>query len=376
MLGSFFMAVLLLCSACDDPVEPRDPPPVHVQQDTTSHDIDWTVYTFGPGIPSSSLHDIIAFSDTNVWAVGYVYPEMRDSTGSYGNPYTVFRWNGREWKKYKVPMSRCTGSGNTFYGTIRAIAGTSDDIWMNARSGEGVRSDGVTFTPSCFQADSTSIYGALSDDILYMSANEIYFAGSTIKHDHSDITLFSNGGFRRIALIPGIVPVTSLVGDGKGNLWAAGYSGTTGRGCFIHRTPDGVVHDLLKEVKVDGTWPFKALTSLWISDDTLYGGFGGYLYIQALYDTSYYRFISDKSTDPPYGHKTAIDGTGDNDVFMVGAYGTVTHYNGKTVQSYPMLSQQIGAGMFYGISVTENYVYVCGSTEETRAAIAIGRKRK
>jgi hypothetical protein len=363
--------------ACSDPVEPQDPPPLHVQQDTTSHDIDWTVYTFGPGIPSSSLHDIIAFSDTNVWAVGFVYPDTRDSTGSYGNPYTVFRWNGREWTKYKVPMSRCTGSGNTFYGTIRAIAGTSSDVWMSSSAGEGVRSDGETFTPTCIKADSTQWYGAAGDAIYYASPNEIYFAGSySSKSDYSEITLYRNGGFQRIAHIPGIAPITSLVGDGKGNLWAAGYSGTTGNGCFIQRTPDGVVHDLHRDMRIDGKWPFKGFTSLWRSDDSLYGWAAGYLFVQALYDTSHYRIISELNLAATTWHKHEVGGSANNDVYMVGADCSVTHYNGKSVKSYPDLSRMAGGGNFYAVSATEDFVYVCGSTEETRAVIAIGRKRK
>ncbi|MBR9978406.1 MAG: hypothetical protein KFH87_09980, partial [Bacteroidetes bacterium] len=232
--------LLLCCASCSDPVDPGEPepPPVHVQQDTTGHDIDWTVYTFGPGIPSSSLEDIIAFSDTNVWFVGKVYSDTPDSTSRYGDPDNLLRWNGREWRKDRIMVDQCRGFGYTMFGRLWSIAGPPHDIWMSTRGGAGARSDGVNFTPSCFKADSTSRYGALSWDIVYISDNRVYFAGGVA--DYSEITLYSNGGFRRIAYLPGVTPIHSLAADHWGNVWAAGYSGTTGEGCFLWRTPDGV----------------------------------------------------------------------------------------------------------------------------------------
>jgi hypothetical protein len=367
--GSLLVALLALLS-CDDPVEPVPPPPPHVQQDTTSHEIEWTVYLFGPGIPSSSLRDIIAFSDTNVWFVGGVFPETPD-TGALGRaPYTVLRWNGREWRKFKVPMGSCASDATRLV-TINSIAGEERNLWMSGVSGSGARSDGERFWSDCFKSDSNSYYGVPSDDILYVSADEVYFCGS---FGSGEISLYQNKRYRSIAKFP-YSPVTSLAGDGKGNLWAGGYDLDTGKGSFIWYTPDGTVRDIRKRELIDNRWDFRGISSLWISGDSLYANIASYLYIQALYDTSHYRYLSGIEVAKPWGYKSCIAGNGDNDVFMAGHFMTVVHYNGKSLRSYPELSRMfVEGGVFHAISVTKDYVYVAGTTQQTQAVVAIGKR--
>jgi hypothetical protein len=368
--GSLLVALLALLS-CDDPVEPVPPPPPHVQQDTTSHEIEWTVYLFGPGIPSSSLRDIIAFSDTNVWFVGGVFPETPD-TGALGrDPYTVLRWNGREWRKFKVPMRRCR-TQSIFMSSITSVAGLPNDLWLCSSAGEGAKWNGLEFYPICVKADSTRPWGAACKDILFYSENEVYFAGDIL--GTGEITRYSNGSYSKISSFPDS-PVTSLAGDGKGNLWAGGYDLITGKGSFIWRTPSGSVIDIRKSELIDGEWDFLGVSSLWISRDSLYAYTAGYLYIQALYDTSHYRYLSGVEVAKPWGYKTCITGNGDNDVFMAGGFMTVVHYNGKSLRSYPELSRMfVEGGVFHAISVTKDYVYVAGTTQQTQAVVAIGKR--
>jgi hypothetical protein len=363
--------LLLALTSCDEPVEPGPPPP-HVQQDTTSHEIEWTVYRFGPGIPSSSLRDIIAFSDTNVWAVGGVYPDTPD-TGALGKkPYTVLHWNGREWTKFKVPMASCL-TFKPLYSPYYSIAGEPGNLWLSGSSGSGARSDERSFWIECFKSDSSSEWGVPSEKIYYASKDEVYFAGTN--YGIGEISQFRDDRFTSIAKFPD-APVTSLAGDGKGNLWAGGYDYNTGKGSFVWRTPDGTVRDLRKNELIDGKWDFEGVTSLWVSRDSLYAYFAGYLYIQALYDPSHYRYLSATNVDPPQGWKTCITGTGNNDVFIAGHFLSVIHYNGKSLRSYPELSKMFSGGVFHGISVTSDYVFVCGTTNETRAIIAVGRRIK
>ncbi|MCZ7558280.1 MAG: hypothetical protein M5R41_17930 [Bacteroidia bacterium] len=363
-------ALLLALASCDEPVEPVPPPP-HVQQDTTSHEIEWTVYRFGPGIPSSSLRDIIAFSDTNVWAVGGVYPDTPD-TGALGKkPYTVLHWNGREWKKFKVPMQRCT-SQNTFFSPFEAIAGNANDLWLGSSAGEGARWDGVNFYPACIMADSSLSWGAACKDILHYSENEVYFAGDLL--GIGEITKYTNGRYSRISTFP-YSPVTSLAGDGKGNLWAGGYDYNTGKGSFVWRTPDGTVRDIRKRERIDKKWEFGGALALWISHDSLYASVAGYLYIQSLYDTTHYRYLRIAEADPTRGAKVCIAGLADNDVFLAGSFCTVVHYNGKSLRSYPELTAEFDGGRFYQVSLTRDHVYLCGYDDQTRAIAVIGKRR-
>jgi hypothetical protein len=108
----------------------------------------------------------------------------------------------------------------------------------------------------------------------------------------------------------------------------------------------------------------------------LYANIASYLYIQALYDTSHYRYLSGTDVAKPWGYKSCITGNGDNDVFMAGHFMTVVHYNGKSLRSYPELSRMfVEGGVFHSISVTKDYVYVAGTTQQTQAVVAIGKRK-
>jgi hypothetical protein len=134
------------------------------------------------------------------------------------------------------------------------------------------------------------------------------------------------------------------------------------------------VHNLKKSKPVDGRWDFEGVTSLWISSDSLYAYTAGYLYIQALYDTSHYRYINTTEVDEPDGYKVCMAGTGDNDVFMAGHFLTVVHYNGKSLRSYPELSRKFAGGVFNAIALTKDRVYLAGYTDRTMAIIAVGKR--
>jgi hypothetical protein len=207
--------------------------------------------------------------------------------------------------------------------------------------------------------------------MLYMSENEVYFAGSN--YGIGEISLYQNNCFTSIAKFP-YSPVTSLAGDGKGNLWAGGYDYNTGKGCFVWRTPDGTVRDIRKRERIDNRWDFRGVSSLWISGDSLYANVASYLYIQALYDTTHYRYLSGSNVAAPLGYKTCIAGNGNNDVFMAGHFLTVAHYNGKSLCSYPELSTKFAGGVFNAISLTRDRVYLAGYTDKTEAIVAIGKR--
>jgi hypothetical protein len=302
--------------------------------------------------------------------VGGVYPDTPD-TGALGKkPYTVLHWNGREWKKFKVPMGSCL-TFKPLYSPYYSIAGEPGNLWLSGSSGSGARSDERSFWIECFKSDSSSEWGVPSEKIYYASKDEVYFAGTN--YGIGEISQFRDDRFTSIAKFPD-APVTSLAGDGKGNLWAGGYDTNTGRGCLIWRTPDGTVRDIRKRELIDNRWDFRGVSSLWISGDSLYANVASYLYIQALYDTTHYRYLSGSNVEEPLGYKTCIAGNGNNDVFMAGHFMTVAHYNGKSLRSYPELSTKFAGGVFNAISLTQDRVYLAGYTDKTEAIVAIGKR--
>jgi hypothetical protein len=362
--------LLLLFLSCTEPLQPTPPPRPHEQQDTTSHDIEWTVYMFGPGIPSSSILDIIAFSDTDVWAVGSVYGETRDSTGRRPH-YNLLRWDGKRWSKHAVRAGDCKGGSSDW--KLSSIAGVQGDVVLMTAAGGYARSDGARYWHGCFTADSAADWGVPSNAIHYRSSKEMYFSGAT-RSGMGELSMYRDGRVRKIATVPW-APIKSLQGDHRGYLWAGGHQYTDDKGSFLCFLPNTEVMDLRKTEKIDGLWDFSGVSSLWISKDTLYANVPGYLYIQALYDTSHYRYLRISEADPTRGYKTCMTGRANNDVFVAGHRFSVVHYNGKTMRAYPELAALFGGyGIFLGMSMTAEYVYICGFREDTRAVIAVGRR--
>jgi hypothetical protein len=69
-----------------------------------------------------------------------------------------------------------------------------------------------------------------------------------------------------------------------------------------------------------------------------------------------------------------IRGTNTNNIFAVGAYCSVYHYNGSTWKYYDELRTQ--GGINYGVYVTENKVFIVGINEDhLRAKILVGTRR-
>ena len=362
-------ATFIIVVSCSESTAPIVQPPLHVQQDTTSHEVEWTIYKFGPGIPSSSLRDIIAFSPDDVWAVGNVYDDEPDSSGRYSKPYNALHWNGSVWEKRRITLYNCDPdlSGVDM---IWSIEGEDNGFLVCNSSGAGAFFNGNEFVPRCIKADFSVWYGAATEDICYVSEREWYFVGNNL--GKGEVTIGQPPYYNRVVHLEGM-PINRVVSDGRGNVWACGFD-YLGHASFMRVTESHELQDLRKYYKVDGHYKFGGLSSLWISKDSLYGAFGAFLYVQALYDTSHYRFMSQIGIDPFRAVKWCMDGTGDNDVFMAGSFNSVVHYNGRGLHYYPDIYQSVGGGDINGICVNDNYIYLCGSNMSTHAFVAIGRR--
>ncbi len=65
--------------------------------DTTSHEFDWRVYTFGGQKGTSLFYDVAIIDENDIWAVGEIYTEDIDTYDSLGNwidPYNAAHLDG------------------------------------------------------------------------------------------------------------------------------------------------------------------------------------------------------------------------------------------------------------------------------------------
>jgi hypothetical protein len=296
--------------------------------DTTSHDYSWEVIIPGGATYSNDLHDVWGLDDNNVYAAGAV--TLNDTTRA------VLKWDGQKWD----PLFR--GGG------MYAIYGFStDDIWI---AGNLVfHYDGTEWTHINDPViDNNVPYYALWGS----GSKDIYLGSERGKLIHWD------GQKARVAADFGIY-IKDIYGTSANEIWVSGsigipdklllarFNGTSFEHVINQPPVSGTLHTVYttrnNEVYVGGNGVFKKKGEQWVNEN-----------------------VNDVIRK--------IRGSNSNNIFAVGAYCSVYHYNGSTWKYYDELRTQ--GGINYGVYVTENKVFIVGINEDhLRAKIIIGTRR-
>ena len=315
--------------------------------DTTSHNFTWQTWTFGEH-SSSMLYDVAIINENNIWAVGEIY--MNDSLGQ-PDPiaYNAIHWDGQNWEVKKISVLY---NGNQ---TIAPLEG----IFITP-TGEIILSSGLPYLP---QGNGWKLYhlwdmGILNQNdggvtrIWGTSMSDIYFAGrkGTIVHyNGSGWTKIESGTTTIINDIWGITtkqnkivlycPVASffVAGDKK-----------------ILKIVDGKVDSVSwnRDVRLYSTWTPNENFLFTCGEGAYVNKFGTW----------------DQITIPEVG-TNSIRGNNINDIFIVGDYGFIAHFNGT---SWNVEEYDFNAG--YGrLSAKGKTVAVVGQ-RNGRALIKVGKR--
>jgi hypothetical protein len=294
--------------------------------DTTSHAFTFHQFSWGGG-GGSFLSDVAILSDTNIWAVGEIQPVQYDSTGQrIYTPYGAANWDGVNWKLLKLPTSY--GLSYTSYLTPTGIiAFTPNDIWL--ANGGVHKFNGQVVTQSYWinkfpgnpgildeGQNAEKVWGT-SDNNLYVVGRKgglAYFNGTSWQKlstgtqlDITDIYGATNPRTGELEILALATQIDSLPSQTE----LLRIQGTT--------------------VSLITTLP-KVYFSLWFVPGEKYFLVGdGIISKNSLTDSAW--------TNSPIGTITrnasgTIRGTALNDIFVVGAYLDVTHYNGSTWYDY------------------------------------------
>jgi hypothetical protein len=369
---------LFAAIACSEQVEPFiEIPDEHRQKDTTSHDMEWEIFRLGkPGISGSTLRDIHALNDTDVWAVGtFLIDAEPDSLGILEERFNAMHWNGREW--------RFTNINNESFGPTSPAAGKRlhrelmavwvfghNDLLTFKREGLVWYNENSTkwgYDPYVHEwkylkyrgeevPKETGLGGI--EKIWAYSRDDIYFCGTlgAIRRRNDGKWTRINSGTENA--------LHDIYGDRKGQLWTGGYDFFDDSRTFLT-----VKDDRAYEMNVKDFYggPVHGHT-VYASGDTLYAFIGNAILVQSTVDTTHYRYTAGRGTWPVYGFIESIRGRGNNNIFAAGAYGTILHYNGRSwkMVAIPTFDNPI---MFRAITLSENYVYVAGKNVNTNEAI-------
>jgi hypothetical protein len=299
--------------------------------DTTSHNFIWEIDTL-PGV----VYDIDALDENNAWLVGEFW-KTNPENGEIIY-YNFGQWDGQSWHMLRVII-------NGGYKGIRVF--NKDDIWIT--NGIAIHWDGQSWTKYHFWD-----MGVLNDndgpiDKMYgVSPNNLYFIGlkgTIIHYDGTTFTKMESGTEIRL---------THIYGTDENHIWVVGddgglngsfsttllfYNGQTWQTKYLYENS--------LEFYFHGIWADQDSVMTCISN--------GYLH-EAI---SSGKGRVESFPYVPIGAVNKIFGRSRNDLFVVGYFGTLQHFNGKSWFNFIPFNRSID-GFLSGCYASENSVFVGG----------------
>ncbi|QQS37557.1 MAG: hypothetical protein IPM56_06275 [Ignavibacteriales bacterium] len=296
--------------------------------DTTSHNYTWQEFVIGEW--QSSLYDVWGTDENNVWAVGGL------TIG--GKFYGAMHWDGTDW----TPDSTVGGS---------AIFGFSaNDIWV---AGGGIfHYDGQNWNDMLF-VDPLFINNIPYTSIWGTSSSNLYLGNQWGKIIHWD------GSKARVIQSYDGTYITDISGIENVGLYLVGQPNTSS-GNNIISFFNGIQWVNINDQSVLNTYP---RTIKMFNKNMVF--IGGNNLFEKQGQSWTYRSIGN------YGTIEKISGSKSNNIFTVGFFKELYHFNGITWHFYEELKAQ--HGVFNGVITLGSKVFIAGQNQNmTSAVILIG----
>ncbi|MEW6510406.1 MAG: glucosyl transferase [Bacteroidota bacterium] len=341
--------------ACNT-IEPEPPlPPL----DTTSHNFAWTVQTLGDG-NSSVLYDVAIVNDSLAYAVGEVY--LRDSSGGFDPlPYNLANWNAKHWE---VKRATVLYRGSNITPPLYAVFVLSPaEIWLSA--GVPIFGDGQTWTQ--YHLFDMGVLTQNDGSILKLwasSPSNAYFVGNrgTIVHYDgnnwqklaSGTTLTVRDIYGSVNPQSGALQVLAVASDPLSSTDRAIFEIT---GSTVRPVSDAPI-----------VW---SVSTVWFVPGQRYYVAGSGIYERHLLSDPLWQ---NGPLDITHYYIEGIRGNALNDIFAVGGFGEVLHYNGATWRSFKTVTG-LANGNYHAVAVRGNLVIAVGIESGAGAVIAVGRRQ-
>jgi hypothetical protein len=347
------MFLNLKCKKDDDscPICPQPP------TDTTSHAWTFTKTLLGDGA-SSVLYDVAIINDTLAYAVGEI--SIRDSAGNWPYPpYNLAIWNGQTWRlqtlsyatKVLYPGSVGSDSG---YASARSLFTFNErDIWIAAgtiQHYDGTRWQQYRGEEAGF---SNKMWGTSSTDMYFVSngGRIIHYNGSSWTKIQSGTTLPINdiwGGYNYYTKHWEILAVaTQNYPPGRTILSINGNTALQ-----ISSSPIGQIEEFF---------------SVWFVPNQHYYVIGDGIYEKSSLTDNDWK---NNPLDITHYATTRIRGNAINDIFVVGAFGELLHYNGNNWYSFQSVTS-LTNGAYTSVAIRNNLMIAVGG-DSPLAVVTIG----
>ncbi len=323
------LTVLLTIFGCKK--NPVEPPPVQ-ESDSTTHNFVWNVDTVG--LFTSYLSSVWGTDEKNVYAVGLIYSSM-----SPINYTDIIHWNGEKWSAI-----------NFNDGILEGIYGFSEsDIWI-AGSWYGASSngnallghyDGKVWTSYKFSQYEKlkAIWGSSTTSMFAVGGN-----GIILHYDGKDWTSMQSGTQHHLYDIWGI---------SDKDIYTVGGDESQGIGIMLHY--DGSSWKTIYERKKQQGNPSGFTSAVWgSSSDKIYvssssgefiGNINEWQLLNAPFEDAYIE---------------SIRGYSNKNLFFVGDFGLIVHWNGKSWKRYGEFYKKPYGDIPYGLWVGKESVFIVG----------------
>ncbi|MCK9426397.1 MAG: glucosyl transferase [Ignavibacteriaceae bacterium] len=314
--------------------------------DTTTHNFTWQTFTFGEH-SSSTLYDVAIIDENNIWAVGEIY--MKDSLGNTDpHAFNAVHWDGNTWELKRIMFyTICGQTSLTAYPAKSIYAFSEKDIWIAMDGDQVARINGTSqISTQCspWSFSINKIWGTSSSDLYAVGngGNIAHYNGTSWKKIESGTTSIINdvwGIEDKVGNSILYCPVSSFFepGDKK-----------------ILRITNNKVDSFLwnKDVRLYSAWTAKENFLFVCGEGAFENKFG------------YWNQI----TLPAVG-MNSVRGNNINDIFIIGDYGFISHFNGV---NWKVMSSPNDKG-YSKVNVKEDVVVICGQNQG-RGIIEIGKR--
>jgi hypothetical protein len=329
--GHLFLPLIFCAGLCATFVfyacsraQPTEPAP-------TSHNWRFEMDTLGGG--GSGVRGVVAFTKDDAWATGNFYRYPDPSNPNNAVIYDLAHWDGKRWTYFQMP--------DLLYHDGGALFALAPDFMLAYSYGLHLY-DGTEWNTIQIP------YGAIHEGVTAMwtdNRTQVHCVGGKgtwVRWNGS----VKNGSFTTIAT-PTDIDFKDIYGDG-GRIFACGVSPDYGRSIVLKY--ENSVFTVIDSAKYPGE---KAVNSVWYHsrDDALaYAG----TYEMIIHNGK--KQISDTSKNIPYC--LSVRGTGINNVWFVGHYLYIVHYNGLSFKVFANVLPK--TGVLKNIDVHEEYFFAGG----------------
>ncbi len=303
--------------------------------DTTSHNFQWEIIKFPSPHGSGYLLDVAIINENDIWAVGAIY---RDS-GHPPLPYNAVHWDGQQWELMRIQFRYFCDRDDTFPAPIKSVVAFGpDEVFFTAISQITYWNGQTQEYIECIPVSVNKLWGT--------NRNNIYAVGALGKIAHYDgqrWTRIESGTELDIQDIWGAAHPST----GEWEILAVASDYLTNHGTAVLR-----LRGYLVETLPNQGLPAN-LSGIWASSPRRWYISGGGVYRSGWGEWDW-RAAGDLNW---LGYLEGIRGNGENDLFVVGHFGAVLHWNGQSWHRYQELPDD---RIYYGVSVKGDLVVAVG----------------